>query len=539
MSSARRSVLAAIIAVIAAACMAPAVHAQAPKLSWQDCDDGFQCATATVPLDYGKPNRATYHIALIRKVATGPGKRIGSLFTNPGGPGGGGVDFVRATADSLYASLNQRYDIVGFDPRGTGESDAALSCNANQETEGIYSIPYATPETDRNALIAKDKAYVNKCTALNRAILPYVTTGNVARDLDQLRQSVGDNKLNYLGFSYGTFIGATYGALFPGKLGRVVLDGPVDANGYINDPVGDLQAQTSAFERALGRFFQDCAADQTNCLGFGGADPWTAFDQLVEQANANPIPADGYTDDPRPVTGDDILNAVIYNLYAKQYWPYIAQDLALAAAGDGSLVRLDSDGSFGRNPDGTYDPGTDRYFLIGAIDQQYKHNIDRYFRLGKRSYDAFDHFWFNSGYVELNYGLFDVRPNGRYAGPFTLPAGANTPLVVATTYDPATPYRGAKALVHDLGNARLLTMQGDGHTAYGGNSPCIDDAVDAYLLNGALPAPGTVCQQEVPFAQPEDTSGYTDDLTTQKLSGAGAAAFSRNRAGDVFHGKPF
>jgi pimeloyl-ACP methyl ester carboxylesterase len=506
MRSVRRCVRAAIVVVAAGAVMVPAA-AQArpsgPALDWQDCQDGFQCATATVPLDYSSRGKGDYHVALIRKVATGPGPRIGSLFTNPGGPGASGVDFVRATAGSLYANLNKRYDIVGFDPRGTGSSDAPLDCKVDQETQGIYSIPYATPETDPMALLKKDQSYVDRCTSLNRDILPYVTTANVARDLDLLRQDVGDQKLNYLGFSYGTFLGATYASLFPGKLGRVVLDGPVDATDYINDPHADLLAQTGGFERALGRFFQACAADQADCLGFGGSDPWAAFDQLVDQANAHPIQADAFTDDPRPVTGDDIINATSYNLYAKQFWPYIAQDLAAAAAGDGSLIRYDSDSAFGRLPDGSYDPGTDRYFLITAVEQKYNHDLRKYFRWGKTSYDTFDHAWWNVGYVELNYGLFHVRPDGRYSGPFRIPGGASTPLVVATTYDPATPYRGAKSLVRDLGNARLLTMNGDGHTAYGGNSPCIDSAVETYLFDGTLPAAGTVCQQDVPFAQPQ------------------------------------
>jgi pimeloyl-ACP methyl ester carboxylesterase len=518
-----------------------------PKLKWTDCADEFQCATASVPLDYSKPNKGTYQVALIRKPATGPGPRLGSLFTNPGGPGAGGVDFVAGTADSLYANLNQQYDIVGFDPRGTGYSQAALDCQANQETEGIYSIPYATPDTDPNALLAKDRKYVRQCVQLNKGILPYVTTGNVARDLDLLRQAVGDQKLNYLGFSYGTFLGATYASLFPNKLGRVVLDGPVDADSYINHPSNDLQAQTGAFERALDRFFTACARDQVNCLNFGGEDPHAAFDQLVAQANAHPIQADAYTQDPRPVTGDDILNATIYNLYAKQYWPYIAQDLAAAANGDGSLVRFDSDGAFGNNFDGTFDPGSDRYFLIGAIEQHYTTNLQHFFNRGKASYDTFDHFWFNQGYVELNYSVFagyGIQANGRYAGPFRIPGTANTPLVVATTYDPATPYRGAKALVKDLGNARLITMVGDGHTAYSGhtagaNSVCIDDAVDAYLLNNTLPADGTVCQQDVPFEQPPAApTAQLKSAAPQTLAAEGATTFrNRTRLGDP-HAKP-
>lgn len=542
-SCVRRFVLLTLLALVAGAAAVPSAGAQAvPTLDWQACDDGFECASAAVPLDYARPNRATYHVALIRKPAANPGKRLGSLFTNPGGPGASGVDFVRGNADGLFASLNQQYDIVGFDPRGTGASDAALDCQANQEQTGIYSIPYATPDTDRAALLAKTRGYVRQCTQLNRPILPYVTTGNVARDLDLLRQAVGDKKLNYLGFSYGTFLGATYGALFPGKLGRVVLDGPVDADSYINRPSKSLQAQTSAFERELGRFFQACAGDQATCANFGARDgddpdPHAAYDALVEQANAAPIavpPGNGLTEDLRPVTGDDILNATILTLYAKQNWEgALVPALASAAAGDGSVVRYLSNIAFGYDETtGDYAPDTDRYFLIGAIEQRYNNdNLNRYFRLGKASYDAFDHFWFNNGYVELNYGLFRPEANGRYGGPFTLPAGASTPLVVATTYDPATPYRGGKALVKDLGNARLLTMVGDGHTAYGGNSACIDEAVDNYLLGGTLPDAGTVCQQQVPFGA--ETSPYTADGLTQDDRRAKAPA-----AASGLHQKP-
>jgi pimeloyl-ACP methyl ester carboxylesterase len=530
MKSVRRYVVSACAALLAGVVLVPGAHAAqaqagpaVPTLDWQDCGDGFTCASAAVPLDYTRPGRAVYHVALIKKPATGPGTPLGSLFTNPGGPGASGVDFVRGTAGSIYAKLNKQYDLVGFDPRGTGASDAALDCKANQEQQGIYSIPYTTPDTDPDALLARTRGYVNQCVQLNRPLLPYVTTGNVARDLDLLRQAVGDKKLNYLGFSYGTFVGATYSALFPNKLGRVVLDGPVDADAYINHPTEDLQAQTSAFERELDRFFQACAADQKTCQGFGGKDPHAAFDALVANADAHPIPAAGFAPDPRPVTGDEILNATIFNLYSKPYWAkYIAPELAAAAAGDGSGIRADSDFALGYDPaSGTFDPSNDRYFLIGAVEQRYGDNLDRYFRLGKASYDAFDHFWFNSGYVELNYGLLPIEPNGRYGGPFKIPNGASTPLVVATTYDPATPYRGAKALVKDLGNARLLTMVGDGHTAYGGNSACIDAAVDGYMLAGTLPDAGTTCQQEVPFGEQPAAPSVATDVSAQKIAAKG------------------
>ena len=323
--------------------------------------------------------------------------------------------------------------------------------------------------------------------------------------MDVIRAAVGDKKLNYLGFSYGTFLGTTYLKLFADHVGRIVLDGPVDADEYQSDPLKGTNEQTAAFERALGRFFQACAADQANCLNFGGADPWDAYDELIDQANASPIPAPRYTPDPRPVNGDVINNAVVTDLYAKQLWPEIAQALAEAQAGDASLFRfLNDEIVYGRDPEtGTYDPGSDRFVAIYSAESIWPKNLAVYDREGDQAWSMFDHFYFNHGYLETGFGLWPVRAKDAYYGPYNLKQSTPTPLVVATTYDPATPYRGALKLVRTLGNARLLTMRGDGHTAYGGNSPCIDDAVNAYLIDGTLPPAGTSCRQDVPFAQPQ------------------------------------
>jgi pimeloyl-ACP methyl ester carboxylesterase len=474
-----------------------------PALTWSDCGGGYQCATATVPLDYSKKRSGDYHVALIRLPARDPAHRLGSLFTNPGGPGASGVDFVRATGTSLYAKLNERYDIVGFDPRGTGHD--AIDCKVDQEQTGVYAQPFTTPfNLDAAALLRRDQAYVNRCEQLNRRVLAHVTTADVARDLDRLRAAVGDDHLNYLGFSYGTFLGATYASLFPERLGRVVLDGPVDADEYINHPMQDLAEQTQGFEAAFGRFLQACAADQAACAGFGGSDPWATFDRMAEQADTTPLPATGDAADPRPVDGDDLRAMAIQLVYAKQLWPDLAAALAAAEKGDGSQARFWADYFYARNPDGSYDPALDRYFTIGAVEQAYPdRREDTYLRAGATSWASASHFWFNNGYAELPYGLFGIKGDDVFRGPFHIPSPASTPLVVATTYDPATPYRGATRLVSDLGNARLLTMDGDGHTAYGGNSPCIDAAVEAYLDDGTLPAPGTRCTQDVPFAQPQ------------------------------------
>jgi pimeloyl-ACP methyl ester carboxylesterase len=515
---ASRRLPAIVIALLAAwLVMAPAAPASpAAGLQWQDCSevDGLvvECATQKVPLDYDRPGGRQISIAVARVPARDQEHRIGSFFFNLGGPGGPSVDFLQTGGSALFDAINERYDIVGFDARGVGQSSPSIDCKVNQETQGPSSQPFTTPfNLDVQALLAKDRRYLNRCAALNGDILSHVSTADVARDMDVLRDAVGDRKLTYLGFSYGTFLGATYAALFPNRFRALVLDGPIDADEFLSDPVKGTNEQTAAFERALGRFFAACAGNQAACLGFGGADPEDAYDQLVDAANASPIPALGYTPDPRPVDGDDLNAAAAIMMYAKQFWPLWAQALAASHAGDGTLVRFLVDELFyGRDPDtGQYDPGTDRFFAIYGAEGRWPTDIGTYLREGDQAYGMFNHFYSNHGYSELNFGLWPATAQDAYYGPFHVKNSAPTPLVVATTYDPATPYRGALELVRELGNARLITMRGDGHTAYGGNSACIDDAVNAYLLDGTLPAPGTVCRQEVPFEQPQPVAATT------------------------------
>jgi pimeloyl-ACP methyl ester carboxylesterase len=469
-----------------------------PTLDWVDCGEGFQCATAVVPRDYSRPRGPKTHLAVTRLPARNVAQRIGSLFVNFGGPGGTAVDTLQAFGALLFESLNERFDIVGFDPRGVGQSESPIDCKVNQETQGIYAQPFTTPQR-LQGFAARARNYVDACVRNNsETTLRHASTANVARDMDGLRAAVGDAKLSYLGFSFGTFLGATYASLFPRNYRALVLDGAVDADQYINRPSQHLLVQTAGFERALDRFFEACAGNQTACLGFGGSDPHAAFDDLVARADASPIPAAG--DDPRPVDGDDILWVAGNSIYAKQLWPALAQALVAARDGDGTLVRQRANNSYGRNADGSYDPGLDRYMALSAIEQRYASSeVDTYLDAGQVSWGMFDHAFWNSGYSELPFALFPIDAQGVFRGPFRASASAPTVLVVGTTYDPATPYRESIRLVTQLRNARLLTMQGDGHTAYGGNSPCIDAAVEAYLNEGTLPAAGTACKQEVPF----------------------------------------
>lgn len=494
-----------------------------PPLTWAACGlteeaaaADVQCATAALPLDHDDPDGEQVRIAVAKAPATDPANRIGSLFVNFGGPGGPAVGYLQAAGAGLFATLNERFDIVAFDPRGVGQSTPAIDCGVDEEADELFPGRAPTPlDVDAEALVAGAQAYVDACVAANGALLEHVSTANVARDMDALRAAVGDEQLSYLGFSYGTFLGATYAALFPDRYRALVLDGALDPTDYIADPVALSTAQAGGFEQALARFTSACALDQAACAGFGGADPYLAYDRLLAAADAAPLPADGFPEDPTPVTADDIRSVTLTLLYAKQNWGLLAALLASAEAGDGSPVRALLD-VLGADP-----VGADPFLSISAGEQQWPRDVAEYLDRGAEEWVAFPHFWGTFAYAEVPLALWPARDEDAFAGPFELPASSPSPLVIGTTYDPATPYRGSLQMAADLGNATLLTMEGDGHTAYGGNSACVDAATEAYLVDGTLPADGTVCTQEVPFAglAVPDAASDTGVLTARPIAG--------------------
>ena len=322
--------------------------------------------------------------------------------------------------------------------------------------------------------------------------------------MDGIRAAMGDKKLNYFGFSYGTFLGATYSSLFPDNYRAMVLDGPVDANSYINTPQADLREQTAGFERALGRFFQACASSRPSANS-AAVIRGRHTTRSSTQANMLAIPAPGFTDDPRPVNGDDILNGTLITLYNKGNWPLLAKRSPQAAAGrrhDASALLADA--AWGNNLDGTFDPGTDRYFTIGAIEQKYPHDVQTFLDAGDNSWGDVQPLLVQHGLPEINYALWPIHDKDAYYGPFTASKSAPTVLEVATTYDPATPFRGAKRLATQLGNVRFLTMVGDGHTAYrNGNVGLHRSTTSSHTIETlALPPKGTTCKQDVPFVPP-------------------------------------
>jgi len=345
-----------------------------PSLAWTPCgltvpavSAGVECSVAELPVDYDQPGGAQVHIAVGRVPARDPVHRMGSLFINLGGPGAPAVSALQTQGAGVFAALNERFDIVGFDPRGVGQSTPAVTCDA----EGVNGGPFATPlDPDWPPYVAKAQAFVDDCLTRG-VILQHLSTANVARDMDALRAAVGDARLSYFGYSYGTFLGATYAQLFPNGYRALVLDGPIDAQQWIQDPVRDNVEWAAGAEDALGQFLVACEADQVACSGFGGADPALAYDHLVEGADSAPIPATGFPSDPSPVTGDEIREVTYGMLYSKQNWGALALALVEAARGNGTPIRAATYGIFGAlGHDGARGLGGP-FFAITASEQQY------------------------------------------------------------------------------------------------------------------------------------------------------------------------
>jgi pimeloyl-ACP methyl ester carboxylesterase len=488
---------AAALAFVPAAGAAPVTGgASVPELVWTDCEDGFQCATAQAPLDYDRPRGATISIALIRDPAADPAERIGSLFVNPGGPGGSGVDFLRGAPAFARDIVGRRFDLIGFDPRGVGASRPVIDCRVNHETSGVYPQPFTTPDSDLGRHVRRAREYVNRCSAANGSFLKHVSTANVARDLDLLRAAVGDRKLTYVGVSYGTLIGATYSSMFPGRARALVLDSPIDADTWVNRPFEAFREQTASGENVLDRFFAACALRQASC-GFGGDNPEDALDALAERLDADPLPVPGGP----PVDGDDLRAVAFDALYTQAAWPLFAQALRDVEAGDGTLMRELVDDFYDQRPGDPSAPLWDAYFAVTAVDQDYPRSVRPFLEAGRHSFSLFDHFWFNSGYDELPQGLSPYESRDVFRGPFRHAPGAPPAFVVGGTHDPATPFKWAKRLTADLGNARLVTVRGNGHGTITSLDPCLLLPVLDYLENGTPPEQGLTCHRPAPFAE--------------------------------------
>lgn len=467
------------------------------KLTWSACNKIFECASLRVPLDYTDPDRASIPLAVIRKQATDPAHRIGSLITNPGGPGGSGVEFVAQNYSDQPSQpshfgplLRADFDIVGFDPRGVGQS-APITCLTDAQLDRYVALdPAPTTATEVDAVVAGDKAFDAGCQTRSGVLLPYVGTPNAARDMDILRAVLGDQKMYYLGASYGTYLGAVYAQLFATHLGRAVLDGPVPPN--LTERQLSLE-QAAGFQDEFTRFIADCVTHPDCPLG---TDTTTAAQKLVAffaSTHAHPLPTgtDRMLDEALAETG------VLITMYdSPRTWSLLRQVLGQAMAGDGHPLLVLADLYNERDPKtGHYSNQTAANAAVNCLDHPSPVRSAGDVQAELPDYErASPLLGASLAWGDLTCAYWPVPAQSQ---PHPIGYSGSPPiLVIGTIHDPATPYPSARQMATQLASSVLLTYNGDGHTAYGRGSSCINTAVDAYLTQGKLPATGTVCQPD-------------------------------------------
>ena len=438
------------------------------------------CGSVTVPLDYSNPSAGTINIALIRKPATDPAHRIGSVLTNPGGPGASGIDFLQSEASAM-SNLNQRFDLIGFDPRGIGQS-APVRCLGGPQEDALNALDSVLDDSrEKQAAIDADKAFAAACELRSARVLPFLDTVSAAHDMDLIRAALGDAKLTYLGFSYGSFLGESYAHQFPTHVRAMVLDGVIDPTLQPNDL---LYAQLVGFEQNLQAFLADCRARKA-CAYAQTGDPGTKLTALMNRLDSKPLNVGS-----RQLTRALAIIGVLTPLYDQSTWPYLDSALTSTDNGDGSLLLQLADIYLGRNADGTYSNENDANVAVNCLDRPVPTDVAAYDALGTSFTAASPLFGPAFQYSNLVCAYWKATPTGS-AGPLTAD-GAPPILLVGGTGDPATPYAWAKAVNQQIAGSVLLTRNGNGHVSYD-KSTCAKQIEDANLINLTLPAPGTVC----------------------------------------------
>ncbi|MBO3663760.1 alpha/beta hydrolase [Microbacterium stercoris] len=461
------------------------------QVQWSDNGAGMLTATVKAPLDWNDPAKGELELAVVRQPATG-GASQGSLLTNPGGPGGSGYDFIEQSVDfAVSETLQEKYDIVGFDPRGVGRSTAVTCLDADAMMQYLYALPShprGTAEWEAEGA-ADNKRFADACEANSGGILPYITTDQAARDLDLLRAVLGDEKLTYLGYSYGTFLGATYAKLYPENVGRLVLDGAIDPSVSGTD-VGVTQGV--GFEAALRTYMQACldgAADQGGGCPFSGTVDQAMGDlsALLASVDRSPLPSP----DGRQLGADTLLTGIIAALYAPENWVYLTDAFTLALQGDPSTAFMLAD-FYNGVEDGQFSDNSAEAFnayncMDYPVDESQEAQDAATARLQAEA-PTIAPYWDGPGICEV----WPHEPTG--VREKIAAEGADPIVVIGTTGDPATPYEWAVSLADQLSSGVLMTFEGEGHTAYNGQSACVDNAVDAYFIDGTVPEDGLTCQ---------------------------------------------
>jgi len=457
-------------------------------LKWKPCEGGnFQCATAKAPMDWKNPAAKSIDLALIRKTASG--KALGSLLVNPGGPGGSGYDFIRDSLDyAVDSKLRENYDIVGFDPRGVNKS-SAVKCYQNPADMDKFLFGVSPNPFGSDAWIADQRtnniAFGAACLKFTGDLLGFVDTNSAARDLDLLRATLGDRKLNYLGYSYGTLLGATYAELYPKKTGHLVLDGALDP-ATTSFEVGATQAQ--GFESALRAYLKDCETGK-KCPFSGSVDvAMSDIRALLESLNASPLRAK----DGRELSSSVMFNAIIFPLYNKTNWPYLSDLFSSVLQGAPDVAFQLADQYYERGANGTYKSNsTEAFIAINCLDYAAESTTDASLRTDAAKLTALAPTLGAQLAYDTSCASWPFQPT-RARGPIAADGSAPI-LVVGTTNDPATPYVWAKALAEQLQNGHLVTYRGEGHTAYNKSNPCVNRAVDDFFVGGTVPKKDPQC----------------------------------------------
>ncbi|MFI5803746.1 alpha/beta fold hydrolase [Streptomyces sp. NPDC051561] len=464
------------------------------KLSWKECGvPGFECASMKAPLDYAKPGtgnggKGDIKLAVARKKATGPGPRIGSLQVNPGGPGGSAIGYLQAFAALGYpAPVRARYDMVAMDPRGVARSEP-VECLTGPEMDAHTQVDQTPDDAAEVAtLTTAYKKFSAGCEKRSARVLPHVSTVEAARDMDLLREVLGDKKLHYVGASYGTFLGATYAELFPDRTGRLVLDGAMDPSLPSREMNRD---QTAGFETAFQSFAADCVKQQDCPLGTGTpAQAGTRLKALFTSLDARPAPSG---DKNRPLGEALATTGAIAAMYDEAAWPQLRTGIKAARSGDGAPLLALADTYYERDSNGRYANLMYANTAVNCLDLPPAFATPEDVRSALPAFEkASPVFGEGLAWASLNCGSWPLPATGKS---HRIEAKGAAPIVVVgTTRDPATPYKWAKSLAAQLATGTLLTYDGDGHTAYNRGSDCIDTALNTYLLEGTPPPTGKQC----------------------------------------------
>ena len=442
-----------------------------------------EIGTFTVPIDYNDPSKGTFDLDIARHLAMKPNERIGSLLVNPGGPGFGGTDFAIFAETNFGQSLLDHFDVVAWDPRGTGESEPKIDCI--DDYDHFFATGDITPEdaAARQQLIDLAKEFATDCVDKNGAIYRYVGTNNSARDMDGIRAALGEATISYLGFSYGSELGATWATLFPKTVRAAVLDGAVDPTA---DGAESERQQFKGFESSLDTFLAACSADRKCPFQNGGVSA-AAFDRLMKSIDSVAIPSEPG----RPAVSLEIAIAAVGEaMYSSASWPALASALDDAQQGKGAALLALYDEYYQRQPDGTYADSLEAFQVISCMDSTERPTVEQD--------DA------NAVKLREVAPRFEARTVGDYACTFFPPTtdprieitgkGAGPIVVMGTTGDPATPLDGTRKMAAALEQSRLVVVEGNQHTGYGLNA-CSTAAVDDYLVDpvGHLPAVGLRC----------------------------------------------